>query len=95
MKIRIIQDRDKIDISKGKKIQDYEIDGHTVMPWYINCLSIRYKDERLEFTVLDEVIVKKSYNNDDGEHLWIIGKDKMTVTEQIKRGLKPEYEKIM
>lgn len=96
MKVKIIKDIDQFDISKGTKIYEYEFDGNKVMPWYINCISITHTKDGLTFRLLDKFIVKKSYSNPEGERLWIMGVDKVPITEQIEMNVeKPTYERIM
>lgn len=86
MKVTIVRDKSKEEIS---------IDGDTVIPWYINVLSITWNKDGIEFYVLEDYIIKKMYSSGK---LFIIGKNKMTLTEQIDAGIPKneiDFPKVM
>jgi len=66
------------------KKEEINIDGNTIMPWYINVLSIELIEGGLEFFLLEDYDLKRSFNPDK---LWIIGKNKRTITQQIEDGV--------
>ncbi len=100
MKIIIVRDVDRNDITKGKTQKEYILNGNKIMPWYFNCESIEYFEGGLKFHVLEDIVIKKSYDAKNGDRLWILGKNKVASFEQLNSignldGSEIRYEKIM
>jgi hypothetical protein len=71
MKVEIITDAGKEEIN---------FNGNTVMPWYINVLSIEHYPDKLVFRLLDKYQTKLSFGGQEPS-LWILGVGKIPVPE--------------
>lgn len=70
MKVEIVTDSGKEEIN---------FSGNTVMPWYINVLSIEHHPDKLVFHLIDKFQTKRTFGSD--EKLWIIGVGKIPIPD--------------
>ena len=71
MIVKIIRDKDKFDIFKGKKVERIDFDGDVIFPFYLNCLSIKWTKDGIAFHMLDDYEIK--YTHTIPDKMFIIG----------------------
>ena len=84
----------KVEIVNDEGTEEINIDGNTILPYYINVLSITHHPDKIVFRMLGKYHTRVStdYNRKTkkgNDKLWIMGKDKKPVTDG------GEEEKIM
>lgn len=76
----------KVEIISDEGTEEINFDGDTIMPYYINVLSIRHSQDKIVIRMLGKYHTKVSTDYDrktkkGNDKLWIMGKDKNPVLD--------------